>query len=397
MKLASSSHSSRLRIVVLGYVVRGPMGGIVWHYLQYVMGLRDLGHDVYFIEDSDDTAWSCYDPVKGVTGADPAYGLSFAGQIFERTGLADRWAYYDAQTSSWFGPCAERIGDICRRADMVLNVSCANPLRPWLADVPIRVLIDTDPVFTQIRNLTDPLRRDRSLQHNVFFTFAGNIRSKRSGIPDDGLPWQITRQPVVLTAWHAIEGPPDGKFTTVMQWDSYSTREHAGIRYGMKSESFGPYMDLPKRTDAVLELTVGNPAPAELLRENGWVLRDPFEVTTSPWSFQTYLQGSKAEFSVAKHGYVVSRSGWFSERSANYLASGRPVVTQQTGFSDWMTSESGVVPFSSTGEALAAIEEVNAHYATHCRAAREIAIEYFDSRKILCKLIETAMNNKSAP
>ncbi len=389
----NSASSERLRIIVLGYLVRGPMGGMAWHHLQYVMGLRDLGHDVHFIEDSDDTPWCCYHPQQHTMGSDPSYGVDFARRTFDRVGLGERWAYYDAHRSLWLGPCAGRVLDICANADLVLNVSCANPLRPWLTDVPVRVLIDTDPVFTQIRNLTDPVRRERSLRHNAFFSFAGNVTSTGCRIPDDGLSWQATRQPIVLSAWPVTAGPEDGQFTTVMQWDSYATREHAGVLYGMKSQSFGPYTDLPRRTNAVLELSVGSEsAPRGLLREKGWVVRDPCEVASDPWTYQSYLQNSKAEFSVAKHGYVVSRSGWFSERSAAYLASGRPVLVQETGFSDWIESGFGVVPFESPDGALVAITEINAHYEFHCRKAREIAEEYFDSSRVLAELVEHAMN-----
>jgi hypothetical protein len=268
-------------------------------------------------------------------------------------------------------------------------VSCANPLRPWFEKIPVRVLIDTDPVFTQIRNLTDAARNRRSHQHNSFFSFAGNANSESASIPDDGIHWSTTRQPVVLDAWPVTEPPIDGKFTTVLQWDSYAAREYNGVSYGMKSRSFEPYLQLPTRTKARLELAVGSAtAPRALLRSNGWHVRDPFEVSSDPWLYQQYLRSSKAEFTVAKHGYVVSRSGWFSERSAAYLASGRPVVTQETGFSDWMPSGLGVVPFRSPAEALAAIEDVNARYESHCRRARELAVEFFDSKKVLVDLLD---------
>src|SRR3990172_10667736 len=154
-----------LRVIVLGYIVRCPLGGLAWHHLQYFLGLARLQHDVYFVEDSDDVPWSCYDPMRNVTDTDPTYGLAFAKNTFERVGLGDRWAYYDAHRGQWLGPCANRIIDICNSADLVLNLSGANPLRPWLLGIPVRAYIDTDPVFTQIRNITDPSRRFRALQH----------------------------------------------------------------------------------------------------------------------------------------------------------------------------------------------------------------------------------------
>jgi hypothetical protein len=393
VSLASRSALDRLRIIILGYFVRGPMGGIAWHHLQYVMGLYDLGHDVYFVEDSDDIPWCCYNPTTGKTDTDPTYGLQFAASTFQRVGLGDRWTYHDAHTSRWFGPGADHILDICAGADLLLNLSCANPLRPWLMEIPVRTLIDTDPVFTQIRNLTDPVRRHRSSRHTTFLSFGENIGLRRSAIPADGLPWQATRQPIVLDAWPVTLGPTKGKFTTVMQWDSYSAREHHGRRYGMKSDSFGPYLDLPERAGPVFELAVGSAsAPRPLLRSKGWAVRDALEPTRDPWTYQLYIQQSKAEFSVAKHGYVISRSGWFSERSAAYLASGRPVLIQDTGFSDWLPTGAGVIPFSTPEEAQAGIEEINSRYEFHCRAARAIAEEYFDAGKVLPRLIQCAMS-----
>jgi hypothetical protein len=174
-----------------------------------------------------------------------------------------------------------------------------------------------------------------------------------------------------------------------MQWESYPAREYRGKRYGLKAASFEPYVALPRSTGPLLELALGTPsAPRDLLRTNGWSLRDPLDVTRDPWTYQRYIQRSKGEFSVAKHGYVTARSGWFSERSAAYLASGRPVLAQETGFSDWMETSSGVAAFETPEQAVAGLHEVSRRYEFHCNAAREVAQEYFDSGKVLSRLIE---------
>jgi hypothetical protein len=382
---------TKLRIIVLGGIVRWPMGGIAWHHLQYVMGFARLGHDVFFFEDSGDGENSCYDPSRFVTGPDPTYGLDFAARVFERVELGTRWAYHDAHTSRWFGPAAGRISEICTSADLLLNLSEANPIRPWLEAVPARVLVDTDPGFNQIHHLTDPTARALAEQHTSFLTFGENFGKQGNSMPDDGFHWQATRQPIVLDAWPATTGRPNASYTTVMQWDSYPAVEYGGQRYGMKSDSFGPYMDLPTRVSQTLELALGTPhAPRKELAGRGWILRDPFEPTRDPWSYQRYIQESKGEFSVAKQAYVETRSGWFSERSAAYLASGRPVIVQETGFSDWLAPDRGILPFRSPGEAIDRIKEVECDYSLHCRAAREIAEEYFDSAKVLSSLIERA-------
>ncbi len=189
-------NGERMRIVVLGYVVRGPIGGLAWHHLQYVDGLNRLGHDVRFVEDSDDFA-GCYDPSRHVTDADPSFGLRFAADAFGRLGLTEKWSYFDAHSNRWAGaPSAE---EFCRSADMVLNVSGVNPLREWTARPSVRVFVDTDPLFTQVHNLPDEAARSRVAGHNVFFSFGENIGKPSSTVPDDGFPRQPTRQPIVLS------------------------------------------------------------------------------------------------------------------------------------------------------------------------------------------------------
>jgi hypothetical protein len=382
---------NRLRVAVLGYVVRGPIGGMAWHHLQYVLGLARLGHDVRFVEDSDDYP-GCYDPDRGVVDENPAYGLRFAAAAFDRLGLPECWAYHDAHAGRWHGPAADSVLGWLSRADLLLNVSGVNPLRPWVLGVPARVLIDTDPAFTQIRHLCDPAARSLASAHTAFFTFGENIRAGRSSVPDDGYPWRPTRQPVVLDLWPVTPAPASSRFTTVMQWDSYPAREYSGRRYGMKSESFGPYLDLPGRSGRVFELAVGGPStPHHLLRDRGWLLRDPLEVTRDPWTYQEYVRGSTAEFGVAKHGYVAGRTGWFSERSAGYLASGRPVLVQDTGFTDWLSAAGGVVAFRMPEEAAAGVEEICRRYEFHAREAQAVAADYFDAGNVLPRLLEEAL------
>ena len=384
----NAPRDGKLRVLVLGYLVRGPLGGLAWHHLQYVLGLHRLGHDVYFIEDSSDLP-ACYNPDKYITDEDPGYGIAFSSAAFERLGLQERWAYYDAHTGQWLGPCADRAVSPCQSADILLNVSGVNPLRPWTREVPVRALVDTDPVFTQVRHLTDPSARELAEQHTHFLTFGENFGQPDCGIPDDGFPWQPTRQPVVLDAWQVTPGIPGGRFTTVMQWDSYERREYRGKRYGMKAESFAPVMELPGRVEAVFELAIGSAnAPRDTLREHGWQLRDPLEVTRDPWTYQRYIQESSAEFSVSKQGYVISNSGWFSERSACYLASGRPVVVEDTGFGNAIEVGRGILSFRDAKDAVDAVESVVADYDVHCKQARGLVQEYFDSARVLGRLLD---------
>jgi hypothetical protein len=177
-----------------------------------------------------------------------------------------------------------------------------------------------------------------------------------------------------------------------MQWDSYREQEYQGVRYKMKSASFEPFLDLPARAGRRFELAIGSPtAPAALLRDKGWAVYDSREPTRDPWVYQRYIQRSKGEFSVAKHGYVVSCSGWFSERSAAYLASARPVITQETGFSRFLPTGEGLFSFRTMEDVLTALDAIESDYPRHCRAARQIAEEYFDARKVIRGVLNQAV------
>jgi hypothetical protein len=191
-----------------------------------------------------------------------------------------------------------------------------------------------------------------------------------------------------LKAWNYSTGNKNAKWTTVMQWDSYKVREYNGQVFCMKSSSFNDYFSLPQKINETFELAIGSaPAPKEKLIANGWNIADPLSVTLSPVTYQQYIQQSKGEWSIAKHGYVSTNSGWFSERTTGYLASGRPVVVQETGFSEFIETGRGLFSFTSPAEAVVAIEEVNHNYAAHCKWAREIAEEYFRFDKVLNALL----------
>jgi hypothetical protein len=390
--MAASSSTDRLRIVLLGYIVRGPIGGMTWHHLQYALGLRALGHEVLFLEDSDDYP-SCYDPSRHLVGSDPTYGLAYADNVFSRFDASDSWAYYDAHCDSWHGPAAHDAIGFCKEADLLINVSGVNPLRSWTASILRRAFVDTDPVFTQVAHLTDECKLRRAAAHNLFFSFGENIGQLQSRVPQDGFAWQPTRQPLFLDAWEMTKSPRGAPLTTVMQWDSYPAAEYQRQRYGLKSRSFAEFGDLPHMHAAAFEIALGgHAAPREELKTQGWRITNPLEITPDPWTYQQYIRESKAEFSVAKHGYVVSRCGWFSERSACYLASGRPVITQETGFSDQLPTGRGLWAFSDVPSALAALDALNSGYDGHCQAARDIAEACFASAHVLSSLVDRAMN-----
>lgn len=386
--------TNRLRIVVFGYIVRGPLGGLTWHHLQYVMGLAKLGHDVYFLEDSNDYA-SCYDPTTHTMGTNYIYGGRYAFQCFERVGLKERWAYFDAHTAEWVGPAASRTVELAETAELLINVSGVNPLRPSFMEVTNRVFIDTDPAFTQIKHLTKPDARALASAHTVFFSFGENIERGTAKLPDDGFPWKATRQPIVIDAWPLVQPPPDAPFTTIMQWDSYPALEYQGQVFGMKSHSFRSYPDFPKKVEIPLELALGSGPKLELVNE-GWRIVDSIGITRDPWTYQAYIQASRGEFAIAKAGYVEGQSGWFSERSAAYLASGRPVVVQDTGFRTWLEADVGVLSFQNAEDAAEKLREISRDYARHAKEARRVADAYFASDYVLGDLIEKAFSTASS-
>lgn len=384
----NSGSATSLQIVIAGYIVGGPLGGLVWHHLQYVLGLQRMGHDVIFIEDSDDYP-SCYNPETHEFSVDPSYGIRFIEQVFSRFKMNNKWAYYHAHSNKWFGADEKTVKQFCQSADLFLNLSGINPLREFIQKIPIRVFIDTDPVFTQIRHLTEAGAANLAAKHNRFFSFGENFSNPDCAIPDDHFLWQPTRQPIVTEIWPPSPGNKNSKWTTIMQWDSYKVREYNGQTFGMKSSSFDPYINFPKSVFDSFELAIGSAtAPKDTLRQGGWQIRDPLLVTKTPEAFQQYILSSKGEWSVAKQGYVSSYSGWFSERSCCYLASGRPVIVQDTGFSDFLETGNGLLSFTNPEEAKACIEEVNKNYKKHCEAARSIAETYFNHKNVLSKLLD---------
>lgn len=377
-----------MRIVVLGYIIRGPIGGLAWHHLQYVLGLYSMGHEVLFLEDSDDYP-ACYDPGTFQSGTDPSYGLAFIKNLFQNFELQDRWAYHDAHTANWHGWSREKVVTFCKAADVVLNLSCVNPLRDWWINIPRRILVDTDPAFTQINHLVKAEAMQVARAHTHFATYGENFGRPGCSLPDDGLPWKPTRQPLYAPAWKPGPARPTANWTTVMQWDSYRNGEYGGRTFGMKSMSFQPFLDLPSHLPAeTFEIAMGNAhAPKAELQAKGWKITDPAIPSRDAVGFQRYIADSKGEWTVAKQGYVISRSGWFSERSLNYMAAGKPVVVQDTGLGEIFPCGEGLLVFSSLEEGVDGIKRVSSAYDVHCRRAREIALEYFDAATVLNSLL----------
>jgi hypothetical protein len=375
-----------LKILCSGHLVRYPLGGHSWHHLQYLVGLRRMGHDVTFFEHY---GWpdSCYDPARNDMTSDPAYGIEYVRKLLARHGLESKWCYL-AEDGAAHGITREELAQACRECDVYFNLSNIN----WIPELELcrrRVLVDTDPVFTQIGGfgLGGPFAR-----YHTRFTYGENVHRPGCAMPDGGVRWQPTRQPVVPDLWPVTPGELGSPFTTVMNWSNFGERTWKGQVYGQKDREFTPFFSFPHETGELMEVAVSAPGAVKTrLEEGGWRLADPRAVTCDPATYQQYLRGSRAEFCVAKHGYVSTWSGWFSDRSSAYLASGRPVVVQDTGFSDFLPCGRGLLAYRTPQEAVAAIRQVNSDYEAHCGAARALVEEYFSADRVLTELLEASI------
>jgi hypothetical protein len=381
--------TSSLRIIVSGLIAQYPLGGVTWDYFQYVLGLARLGHDVYYVEDTGQ--WP-YNPQESGVSEGCQFNVDYLGALMARYGLADRWAYRFPWQAQWFGLSEGRRLDVLRTADLLINVSGVLERPHEYRQVRRLAFIDSDPVFTQVKVARgqDDFRKLIDL-HDVQFSFGERLSA---AVPDTGHRWRPTRQPVVLSEWHP-ETETRPVFTTVMNWTSYNEVVHNGRTYGQKDVEFMRFLELPSRVaPTVLELAVNEGktrrTPRALLAHKGWRVVDPSVVCPDLDSYRRYIESSRAEWSVAKNGYVVGQAGWFSCRSACYLAAGRPVVVQDSGFRSILPVGEGLLAFETLDDAVAAVRDVEAGYPRHSLAARAIAETYFDSDKVLTRLLEDA-------
>ncbi len=324
---------------------------------------------------------------------DSEYALPYLQRVAESFGLGGRWAYRRSYSdNAWFGLSRAAAEDWLAHADAVINVSGATCIGKECPNIGRLVYLGTDPVAHEIGLVNgNPDARAIIEAHHDFATYGENIGTAASPIPPlPGLRAR-TRQPVLLDLWEA--GPPQKQeFTTVCNWKQSGAVEFEGeTYYWSKDREFLKFLDLPKRIGAVIELALGGdsntPELRQLLQSNCWRVIDANPLTTDPWTYRDYVRASRGEFTVAKDQNVRLKSGWFSERSACYLAAGRPVITQDTGFGTVLPTGAGLFAFNTMDEALAAFDAVQSDYARHSRAALEIAAEYFRAETVLKRLL----------
>ena len=378
--------SPRLTILLSGMVAADPhQGGATWAVLQYLLGLRRLGHDAYLVEPVRPSSLRPAGAALGATD-NAAY---FRGVVSE-FGLERSAALLLEGTRETVGLGYDELLAVARRADALLNVSGMLTDEALIGRVPVRVYLDLDPAFVQLWHAAEGIDM-RFAGHTHFVTVGQAIGRPGCDVPTCGREWIPTLPPVVLDHWPAADRVTHDGLTTVANWRGYGSVEYRGVFHGQKAHSFREVIDLPTRTRErflpALAIHPGEARDLAALAANGWRLLDPAVVAGTPDEYMRFVQGSKAEFGVAKSGYVVSNCGWFSDRSACYLASGRPVVAQETGFSRILPTGAGLFSFRTADDALAAVDALNADYPRHARAARAIAQEFFDSDKVLSRLL----------
>jgi len=367
---------SRLRILFSGMVAGDPeQGGASWSVLQYVLGLRALGHEVRLVEPVDRLEPRT---VRYFSDLVREFGLDGDAALLARSGESA-------------GIPHRTLVRLARETDIVFNVSGMLRDEELIGPPPLRVYLDLDPAFNQLWHAVERIDMGFDL-HNRFVTVGLELGEPACPIPTCGRRWIKTLPPVFLPRWSRADAVETNAFTTVANWRGYGSIDWRGKRYGQKAHSLRKLVALPEQTSERLCLALAIHRDEEddliALRRHGWALTDPREVAGSPQRYAAFVRGSKGELGIAKEGYVESRCGWFSDRSACYLASGRPVVAQNTGFSRHLPVGEGLIPFSSTEEAATAIETVAGDYGRHAKAARALAESVFDSRTVLKRLLE---------
>jgi hypothetical protein len=384
---------SRRLLVVLGMMGRCPFGGQTWLYLNWLRGLARLGHDVFYVE--DDAAWP-YDPRRNSITDDPGYAVEYLGKVLARIGLGDRWAYralYKGQDAC-YGLSRGRLIQLYERCDALLNVCGATVLNDDHARARRRVYVETDPVTNQLEMATGKEKTRAVLSsHDVIVTYGENYGAADCGVPLGGFEYRKMRQPVDLELWPFAFEAGAKSFTTIGNWRQKGNDIvwNGETYYWSKHHEFLKFLGLPRRRPRVsfdLWLNVDDDADRRLLTESGFAISSPLEMSLDPWRYQEFFRSSRAEWTVAKDQNVRLRSGWFSERDACYLASGKPVIAQSTGFEKVLPCGEGLFAFSTMDEILAAIDVIESDYPRACRAARAVAEEHFEAASVCRRFIE---------
>jgi hypothetical protein len=382
----------RLRLVVLGMMGRLPFGGQTWLYLNWLSGLHHLGHEVWYVE--DDTVWP-YDPEQNTITDDYSYAVRHIRDSVARIGLEDRWAYRLAdRAGACCGLSPEALAELYRSCDALLNIVGATDLRDEQLEAPFRVYVETDPVIAELQLANgDEHTRQAFDNHHVTATYGENFGAADCRVPMNGRTYVKTRQPIDLDQWPASFNPDAPYFTTIGNYrqDGNDVEYEGEVYTWSKHHEWERFLELPTLTSQAFEiaLNVDESSDTEHLERHGWRVVSPFAMSLDVFgAYRNFFRQARGEFTVAKDQNVRLRSGWFSERDVCYLASGKPVVAQDTGFSNVLPTGQGLFAVSTPEEAAAAIEVINTDYEGQCKAARAVAVEHFEARRVAHQLLQ---------
>jgi hypothetical protein len=331
-----------------------------------------------------------YDPISDGWTDNPTYALGYLERALSRIGVVQGCYTLIDRGNQCYGSDWQMLRTALDRADYVLTL--ADPT--WFEELgrcPRRAFIDGDPMLTQVAILDGHGPEAEITEHyDVLFSYGVRMGMPDCLIPSLGRKWLPARPVVATRLWKCAPASTTAPITTVMNWAAGPDVTHDGRKYGHKGREFERFIELPQRTDRDFHVAAGGPTPREYLREHGWVLEDPLAISRTVDAYQQFIAHSWADFGIAKHAYVASRSGWFSDRSTCYLAAGRPVLHQETGFSDWLPTGEGVLPFSTMDDVLAALKELEVDYERHAKAARKIAKEHFEASTVIGRMLDEA-------
>ena len=399
-----------MRLVVMGILGRTPLAGVSWQVLHFLEGFRRLGHDVYYIEDTGGWAYNPlqkkHDHVSECSYArNCQYAVSYIAKLMSSFGLQDRWAYQSRVDGRVFGLSKTQVSGLLESTDALVNLTGSTQLLEEHTRVPVRIYLETDPVTRQIEVVQgNPKAIDLLEAHTHYFTYGENFGAPDCGVPLTRFDYRPTRQPIVLDWWTAdsrLIPEQDGQFTpqrcftTIAKWrqPGKDIEWHGETYSWSKHVEFLKFIDLPRRSKEEFELALAweDETDEEVipqLTSYGWRVVDGISLSLDIAPYREYILGSRGEFTVAKDQNVRLRSGWFSDRSACYLAAGKPVVSQDTAFGNILPMDRGLFAFQSMEDILTAMDLIRSDYTRHCRVAREIAEEYFAAERVLGGLTE---------
>ena len=389
----------RKKIVVLGFMGGMPIAGVIWQHIHYIVGLQRLGHEVTYVED---TLNYPYDPVAFNISDDYSYATQTLGRLAKEHGFEGRWAYCARfkESTEIAGMSLAELRTLYKEADCALNICGSHDMNDDLRTIRNLIYVESDPGVEQIKiDQGESETIDYLKEHRHLFTFGENIGTPAFVVPTHDFKWLPTRQPVVTDLWctgvEAPEPDPAALFTTICNWSTSGKKDIVwkdSNYLWSKSLEFLRFIEAPKLSGEPFEMAtdIKKEEDLELFRKNDWNLVLPHDLSVDWNGYRDYITNSKGEFTCAKDQYIRLNTGWFSDRTACYLAAGRPVITQETGFTAHYGGKEGLLTFSTMEEIVDAVAAIRTDYKKHSRAALEIAREVFEAEKVLASLLERA-------